>query len=338
MLPDQFLRNHTNGSANLNTADLLQHLLRKKSWLISLVLTTGVLGFIFQWMMFTHVSSVHFIVDNPSVSFPTGKDNASFNLNEKDKNYNHVYKLVFTKDHYDYLIEKFNLYERYGVDRKEEFHYEKILNTLKTRITLLDNETGVLSIVVKDQDRYLASDMANEIMAYLILKNKNHLEESYAKKSELYNSYGQFLKNDIEQSIAKLDSSLSKYKYINESGTSSKTDLKLIAENQTMMSKFIHDLENSMNDYVNLKKFSSIAEESVRQNYFAFIRILEPATPSFQNHYVPAIFISMVVMMSTAMIFIFAVYIQLRYRHYFLIIMNGGKKANVDIKAMQELN
>lgn len=85
-----------------------------------------------------------------------------------------------------HVIEKFNLYEHYGIDTSHEFHVSKAISRFKKNFKSFRNEYRGIELHVIDQNREMAATIANELVIKIDEINKNMLLESRLKVLKVF--------------------------------------------------------------------------------------------------------------------------------------------------------
>lgn len=104
----------------------------------------------------------------------------------------------------DILIQKFDLYNHYGIGTNEAYRQTKVYKYLKSAITIRRTQYGAISVSVMDEDPQIAADMANEILAQLDTI-KHNIE--YQRTIAAYKILQQQM-DFVDEEMARLDDSL----------------------------------------------------------------------------------------------------------------------------------
>jgi len=91
-----------------------------------------------------------------------------------------------------YMIEKFNLYDKYNIKRSEAKAEKRVFDEFMSQVTIKKTPlAGGLEVIVYDQNAKLAADMANEIIKFIDKKNRepisiinNQILRGYLKSQE----------------------------------------------------------------------------------------------------------------------------------------------------------
>lgn len=86
-----------------------------------------------------------------------------------------------------YIIHKFGLFQHYEIDSsREKFPIFSILNEFEDNYTFEKNDKGAVVITVQDKDRFMASQIANEIVNKIDQTNRDLLNENKRKILIIY--------------------------------------------------------------------------------------------------------------------------------------------------------
>lgn len=104
----------------------------------------------------------------------------------------------------DILIQKFDLYNHYGIGTNEAYRQTKVYKYLKGAITIRRTQYGAISVSVMDEDPQIAADMANEILAQLdTIKHNIEYQRTIAAYKILQEQM-----DFVDEEMARLDDSL----------------------------------------------------------------------------------------------------------------------------------
>ena len=86
-----------------------------------------------------------------------------------------------------YIVHKFNLFKHYEIDSaKERYPTDAVLRELHNNYTFKKNDRGAIEISVLDQNRLMASDMANAIVEKIDQTNQELLNDNKKKILSIY--------------------------------------------------------------------------------------------------------------------------------------------------------
>ena len=133
-------------------------------------------------------STTLFYASNPKYLDPTlafsGRDMHVFGTEEDSErliSIGNSAKLAFE------IIQKFNLYEHYDIDSTDtKFHRTKISTKFRKYTQIIKTPEGAIEIIVYDKDRYLAADIANEMLTKIDHFNKQSIRNNMSSVVDLY--------------------------------------------------------------------------------------------------------------------------------------------------------
>lgn len=86
-----------------------------------------------------------------------------------------------------YIVHKFGLFQHYKIDSAhQKYPITTVLNELEKNYNYEKNDKGAVVITVQDEDRFLAAQMANEIVNKIDQTNRNLLNENKKKILSIY--------------------------------------------------------------------------------------------------------------------------------------------------------
>ncbi len=153
------------------------------------------------------------------------------------------------------IIEKYNLIDRYKVDRNDPFFYIKATEKFKTNYKINEDDRSAITVTIFDQNPDTAAIIANDIVSLIDFYNRKPLIESNIKQLDKFNF-------DLQAKYAKLDS-LSK--------SSEKKTKQLSSSEQDMVSI------EMIRTYADMKEAES--RLSILQQDFKTLYIIEQASP-----------------------------------------------------------
>ena len=147
-----------------------------------------------------------FYAASPDLSSPTpiGSSSQKINVYGNDEDLDRLLSISSSSDVLDYLIDSFNLYEHYEIDRTEIKGSYKVRKKLLKLYNVIKTKYGAISLSIEDKDPSIASAMANAA------RNKiSELSQGMVKQSQqqtLNNYYTSII--DKENTISLLSDSL----------------------------------------------------------------------------------------------------------------------------------
>lgn len=99
----------------------------------------------------------------------------------------------------NYIIDKYNLIDRYGINRSDKYFYIKATNAFRDNFKIAEDDRSAITVTVFDRNADTAAIIANDIVAQIDLYNRKPLVESNTKQLNKF-------KADLQAKYATLDS------------------------------------------------------------------------------------------------------------------------------------
>lgn len=234
-------------------------------------------------------------------------------------NFCNLYRIIYSKDMLDYLIEKFDLYDHYRIKKNSGYSYLEVRRILVSNISLTENHSQVLSLTVKDAyDNKLASDMANEISKRANEVNKNMFIRNMNLKISIYGTMYNEIKTvtneDTKNLKASIDS-ISKMIFAIHLPNSQieKFGYAKITSTENEFQKLESRIEENMKNYLETSRMYVLALKSIEQDKLPFINVLQEALPDDGKSMTPY---WLIIILSLAFSFLITVILFHFYNHY----------------------
>lgn len=313
--------------------------LAKRKWLyLFLILFSGAFSFwLMKFQLFEYSSQASFYISDNSVGASLGQNeelkfNDGVNLGEQ---FNRAYLLVNSTEVYNHLIKKFNLIKHYQIDTTKEFYYEKALDKLSKSILIKKTPYNLIAVTVSDKYRYMAADMANEILAYLDKVNKSIAVKSLNRKLELYSRMIKNTQVDNEAKTTLFNNQMTEMNHLLSRLEKQPTNSIAVLDLQSKLSGLMNAVDNSTNELIRMRLFYSLAVQSIQENNLPSVIVVKEARPSHQSIGWQSLLASGLIMLLLLSTIIFSVYFKLRYHHYFQILMSKDQ-FSIDQKSKQK--
>ncbi len=330
-----------NPSANtginvVSNHDIILALSRRKwVYLFLIVLAGGLCFWILKYKVLTYTSQASFYISEPAGGTNVGQ-NQEFTIPEllsPGQQYDRAFQLINSSKVHEHLIKKFNLLKYYNIDTTKEFHYEKAIAILESRITIKKSPNNLISIFISDERRYLAADMANEAITYLDEINKKLIVKTMKQRLEIFETMLKNTETDnakrsifFNTQMSSLNQTLSR---IEKQEANSISLLQL----QSQLSQLISSLERSSEEVMRMRVNYSLALQAVQESNLPSIVVIHKARPSHRSIGLQSLLISAIIMFLVFTGIVYSVYIKLRYNNYFKVLMNNNLKgADLELK------
>lgn len=157
--------------------EVLFYLKRKKTTILtggSIAAAVFVLVFAFYPKKYEANTIIYSASKNKAETVQLSDVNSLQNLNESYTIINWVYSTQLI----NHLISKFDLYNHYNINATSSDAYSRCFNKITQAINVYLTPYGAVRINTKDKDRFIAADIANEILIQIDKLNKEKIVEN----------------------------------------------------------------------------------------------------------------------------------------------------------------
>jgi hypothetical protein len=266
-------------------ANLIKELTSKIHWILLITLTVAVISIVYFYRtpFMYHSTASFFIDDDEAQGLQINETDQNNLFLAKVSNGNRLYHLAKSTEMADHLIKKFNLYDHYQIDPYGQMHYESINALLKSRVTIIPSQYNAINIVVKDYDKYLAANIANEIFYKLDAMNKEFIISNVEKKVKIYN---QLLSNSKKQSLEQSEEMMKLIEkcnllLLNKDVVKDRNIL--ISDLKVSLSVLSSQLSTVNNDMLKAIKTYEIATSSLQEENLPNLRLIDLALPDLRT-------------------------------------------------------
>lgn len=201
-------------------------------------------------------------------------------FNQISETYNRMFQLVYSKEMFDHLIEKFNLTAYYGLAQLQE-PYLDTRKAIKNSITLTQNNQRALSLRVRDYGSgKMAADIANEIVVKANDLNRDYIESRLESRSRLYSRMHDEIKSKMSDDLVALNRSVSELKGILARFQTNNYKLEEAGRDLSALSEMI---DGNLVDLVKFNKLNSWTMNTSGDDILTSIHVLEDALPPRQK-------------------------------------------------------
>jgi len=314
------------GVNNVSSHDLLMALSKQKWLYLILLAFIGATTFwLLKYQILTYTSEASFYMSETTAGTNVGQ-NKEFSMPSvlsPSEQVNRAYQLISSSKVHEHLIKKFNLLQHYGIDTTKEFHFEEAVAILESRIKIKKSPFDLIAIYVSDSHRYLAAEMANEAVRYLDVLNKDLMIRSMKQKLEVYEIMLKSTEKENAQRSIYLNRQMSDLNQILGRIEKQAVNSGKILELQSQLSQLISSLERSSDELTSMRTFHSLAIQSIQDKNLPSIVVVHKARPSHRSMGIQALLISASIVLLVLSGIIYSVYIKLRYKNYFRVLMNN---------------
>jgi capsular polysaccharide biosynthesis protein len=250
---------------------LIQIIYKWRKPLIVVTVIVGIASSVFTWFFMPDYfkSTVNFYPSNPimtdrQVLFSNSSGEIEIDYFGSAGDVDRILTIANTSGIIDYIINKYKLMEHYGYDSTKEMARYNTKKEFLSNYSSIETEYGAIEISVWDQDKNLASDMANHIVETIDNHNKSMLLRDKKLVVETF-------KNQVaekETLVSKLTDSIAVLK---KTGASSET--LMVVEGK---------LTGAVEDLMNNKKILEQNQTAVNTD-FSTVHITEAAYPGIRK-------------------------------------------------------
>ncbi len=272
---------------------------RKPVIVVTIIAAIGSAAFSWFFMPNFYKSSVNFYPSSPimndrQVLYSTSLGEIEINYFGSADDVDRILTLANTSSTIDYIINTHHLIEHYDYDSTKELSRYKTKKRFLKNYRAVETEYGAIEISVWDQDKNVASDMANHIAATIDENNKKIILRDRLMVIENFKTQV----SDKEGELAVLTDSIESARQNNLSA-----DKLMIIESK---------LQNSISDLNQNRKILEQYQTSADQN-FSTIHITEEAYPAIRKDKPVR---SLIVIAATIGAFIFMILLALITENY----------------------
>lgn len=294
---------------------LLIHLSRKRWKYLLFSLSIGLLwSLILKFYVIEYQSTGSFYVNDMSVLSSAGVDIKSFESLSASDNTLRIFELINSSKVKQHLIKKFDLVKHYGLDSTREFYFQQTENILTSNIVVKKSLHNTISITVHDSYRYLAADIANEIMYYIDDMNKQYFIKNVETKLKISEAFLHNVKADNDIKSKSIDSLLTKMHQMVQTDKLDRGSM-YIMTNESLLSGLMNELSNSTRDLMNSQKLYNLAIQALNQKDYQTITIVQSATPASYSTIFICVAYGALISLMIASLLIFRAYLNIHYKN-----------------------
>ena len=237
---------------------LIKLVLKNKKQLIILSIIATILGFAIAFSLPVYYKSTSTFYPyspkayDPRYMFSQGGDIELFGTgDDADRVVTIGNSSVITNN----IIEKYNLIDRYKIDRTDKFYFINVTKKFQSNYSIVEDDRSAISVTIFDENADTAALMANDIVSQIDYYNRQPLIESNSKQLNTF-------RKDLETKYATMDSMSKK----------SLTNAKKLTDSEKDMVSI--EMINTYSDMKEAETRLSILKEDFKTLY-----IIEKASP-----------------------------------------------------------
>jgi hypothetical protein len=114
--------------------------------------------------------------------FITHREEARLDLKKANRGYERVLQFMYSGQMMDHIIKTYNLYQHYGIDSTRPYAREEAITILNGRTEVYKINNEIMRVSVYDRNNEIAAAIANSMVIYLDLMNKQYVRNSLGKE------------------------------------------------------------------------------------------------------------------------------------------------------------
>jgi capsular polysaccharide biosynthesis protein len=230
---------------------------------------------------------------------------------------NAIYRAINSSRMEEHLIQKFNLYQHYGIDTNKEFHHARVLKRLRSSISLKKSPYSTIDITVNDHFRYVAYEIANEIASYSDTLNRKFILKAQAKRVLIH-----------RRALEQLEGMLSKKQQELKKLLVDLTASKGIFSNEaiSLLNDHMYQLAGAVDRYNQGLKDEIIILETLSDVNLPTVMIQQRAIPDAQSLLLPSAFFATLFFILGCILIVSYHYLKMRYSEYFQLLKNKNNE------------
>ena len=227
--------------------------------------------------------------------------------------------IIYSKEMFDHLIAKFDLYKHYGIEETNE-NYGRLRQLVKSAITVYSKTNSIFAIRVSDNSSpQLTAAMANEIADKANDMNRNYIASKLENRMEIYSRLHGDIKSITENDIASLQPVIASFKNLLTNPHAKNIDVERSID---VLSSTTSKIQSGIQQLIDLNKASSWSLSSVQKDVLPTIVILEDALPGVLNEIIPLWILIPLAVICAFIISISIFSMMYSYGHYFRLLFS----------------
>jgi len=253
---------------------------RKHRWLyIGIVVLIFASSVYFYHTRTYYNSRITFLVNSSNVAevLWDRSSDGPIDVVSDDRGFNRINQIVYSSQMMDYLINKFDLYKHYRIDKDEPESYLEVIKTLKQNIDVNISKTKIITVQISDPlDFGVAAEMANAIGKKINDINRQITVENLTRKTEMFESLAKDLKSSSQREFSQMDSLMKSMQRFLAASINDAGYRQLLLHNiQNLQSKSDDYFRNLFESY----KYRLFSMYSLQEKNLPTISVLEKALP-----------------------------------------------------------
>lgn len=306
-----------------DTATLIGYLAKRKVKYLSVCAIVGIISSILiKLYVLGYSSTGSFFVNDMNILSSSNVDLKVLDNLSPNDNFNRIFQQVISTSVQNHLIKKFDLTNHYNVDSTKEFYLQQTGNILISNISVKKNTYNTVLVTVNDENRYLAAEMANEIMNFIDEINRNYYSKNLEKKIKISEAFLIEIKKDNNSKSRSIDSLLAEMHGLTSIANRSTTSAIYMLQMEQRLGGLINDLSNSTHDLMNSQKLYNLSLQALNQKNFKTITVVQSAMPAPTSNAYMALLYGALISIALLCLMIFRAHIKLFYSEHFNLLFS----------------
>ena len=193
---------------NFNNTSLVQLILKWKWHIIIITLAAALCGAIFSSSMF-----ITPLYKSEAVAYP-----ANISPYSDESETEQMLQIINSQSIMDSIIEKYDLWTDYKIDKNYKFAKTYMLNEYRSKIKISKTPYEAVSVTVMDKDPFVACNIAKDILNFYDQKVHNLHTQKVGEVVDMYDLQLQMKQHDIDSLKKALTDLATNYGVLNYSG------------------------------------------------------------------------------------------------------------------------
>lgn len=231
---------------------------------------------------------------------------------------NRLYTMVYSKEMFDYLIGRFDLYTHFGLDKTNSKNYSLLRKILKSNISVFQNSNKILIIQVSDPTSgKMSADIANAIVEKSNEMNKNYITHKIENRIQIYTKLHNEIKTQTESDIRELKPQID---YLNETLSKYTDKSGRLDQPMNALNRSSEKIEDDIQKLADLNKINNWSLSVMDDDAISNVQVLQDALPGEAEENIP---LWLMIPLGITVSFLLTLFIFNRvfvYKHYFKLL------------------
>jgi len=305
------------GSAYVSTHDIILSV-KKRKWVLIAVCLVWFAGcfYVLNKMVIKYTASASFIVNESQLIEAINGDMKTAAPMVQSEGFKRMNQLIYSHELVDHLIGRFDLYIHYHVNKDKKFYYERTFKHVLDCIQIKKTPFDLISVTYNDRDRFLAADMANDIVSQLDILNKKLIISTLEKRLNLAQAIVKDLSKQNIVETTNIDSLISKMnRTISRMDKSTLENTQAFAIQRAFMEQ-AGALRMSTQDLLKARKLYEWTLQSLDKDNMPTLTVIQKALPDEHDVVIKAVLYSFLCTITFFIISIVILYFLHVYKPY----------------------